>query len=69
MVCGSAQGLRIGAGLGQRFFQGVLGIFPDDDDRFGTSLSAWNFGRNQTLRDINGQPFIFRTADLRSWCR
>ena len=65
VVYGSAQGLRIGAGLGQRFFQGVLGIsIPDDDDRFGTSLSAWNFGRNQTLRDINGQPFVFRTTDL-----
>jgi hypothetical protein len=66
VVRGSDQGLVTGVGTAQRFVQGAGGVLGtlEEEDQFGTSLSAWNFGRNQILRDPTGQLITFRTADL-----
>jgi hypothetical protein len=71
VIYGSTTGLSATAGPGnQMFHQATVGIpdTPEDFDGFGSTLSAWNFGRNE--RVSLPPPFppaafrIVRTADL-----
>jgi hypothetical protein len=68
VIYGSALGLSPTNRAPQRFNQATTGIAdnPETDDRFGTRLSAWNFGRNETI--IGPPPLqlriTVRTADL-----
>lgn len=65
VVYGSANGfvLRNGNGLRpQIWHQEKLGGILEAEDRFGSSLSASNFGRNRILYDI--PPQVVVTADL-----
>ena len=65
----SSPGLIIAVGSTQVFRQGTGGVVAtlEVDDLFGASLSAWNFGRNET-RFVGTPPtgsFVtFRSADL-----
>ena len=65
----SSPGLIIDVGSAQVFRQGTGGVVAtlEVDDLFGASLSAWNFGRNET-RFVGTPPtgsFVtFRSADL-----
>ena len=67
VIYGTATGLHES---GDQFFThaslGGAGRTAESGDRFGASLTAWNFGRNE-LRHVGGPfpvPQIFRTADL-----
>lgn len=65
VIYGSASGLSIAARSAQIWREGSSGIAgtPQQGDRFGISLSAWNFGRNETI-DLFGHPVTIQTADL-----
>ena len=69
VIYGSSTGLEIAFGSAQQFHQGSGGVLGtlESDDRFGMSLSAWNFGRNEQ-RFVGTPPatrlVTFQTADL-----
>jgi hypothetical protein len=63
----SPSGLTVSAHSAQSFHEGNLGGTPRAGDNFGSSLTAWNFGRNETILlgiPPNTHTITFSTADL-----
>lgn len=64
VVYGSSTGLSRTAGPGaQIWHQEKLGAGLEAGDRFGSALTAWNFGRNHLVR-VPFPPRLVATADL-----
>ena len=66
VVYGSADGLSISGRAPQSFHQATINIedAAETNDQFGSRLSAWNFGRNETVP--NPFPFPPATFTLRA---
>ena len=60
VIYGSAAGGLSVSSHAPQFWQSTN---PQAGARFGSSLTAWNFGRNETV-SLLGRPFVFRIADL-----
>jgi len=65
IVYGSASGLSTSGRAPQQFHQNTINVEGDAqaNDNFGRSLTAWNFGRDESF-SLGGFVTIFRPADL-----
>ena len=66
MIYGSDSGLSFASHSPQVWHQAIPGIQgePETGDGFGSTLTAWNFGRNERFSSLSGLPILVATADL-----
>jgi hypothetical protein len=65
VIYGSSTGLTATGHTPQAFDEGTLGGTPQAGDTFGSSLTAWNFGRNETgLGGFPPHSITLTAADL-----
>jgi hypothetical protein len=66
VLYGSAAGLSPSGRAPQQFHQNTINVEGDAGagDRFGSSLTAWNFGRNEVVPNPGTFPIVVSTPDL-----